>query len=384
MRIHYSILFALLVFSNGGYSQGQKDTCKNLIIGLESDEGYWTTLITLEGEPVFQNNRIWGFRGFSEGLAGAGESSNSGANIRKFGFINTKGIWVIQPKYDGCTQFREGLCAVLINGKWGYIDKKGTLVIPAKYDLVFGFYEGVSVVRVGDNSTGKYGVIDKSGKFIVSPQFPANHENHLAGDGEYLRFVDGLCPMFDGQKWGYIDKSGKFEIPAQFFVANYFSEGLAAVGIAGEGVSFVNNKGEIKIKTNYDYTPLTIYYYFKDGFATYRKNNGSGLINKRGEVIVNHEKIIDISEPSENLMSFEAYPSRKWGVMDTSGRIIIETKYEYLGSFRFGYAAVKVKNPNSGGVAEFAYKWNIIDKKGNINENINNVGGSLSIFCIDE
>jgi hypothetical protein len=43
---------------------------------------------------------------------------------------------------------------------------------------------------------------------------------------------DGLFPvMYPNRKWGYIDPSGKVVIPAQFAVARFFSEGLAAVSM---------------------------------------------------------------------------------------------------------------------------------------------------------
>jgi hypothetical protein len=43
--------------------------------------------------------------------------------------------------------------------------------------------------------------IDKSGKYIIEPQFD------LAGD-----FAEGLAAAEIGKKWGYIDTNGSFAI----------------------------------------------------------------------------------------------------------------------------------------------------------------------------
>ena len=36
----------------------------------------------------------------------------------------------IQPQFDEATDFSEGLAAVKIGGKWGFVDKSGKFVIP--------------------------------------------------------------------------------------------------------------------------------------------------------------------------------------------------------------------------------------------------------------
>jgi len=43
----------------------------------------------------------------------------------KWGYIDTKGLWVVMPKYDEARPFSEGLAAVKKDDVWMYIDKKG-------------------------------------------------------------------------------------------------------------------------------------------------------------------------------------------------------------------------------------------------------------------
>jgi len=51
-------------------------------------------------------------------------------------------------------------------------------------------------------SSDTYTVTDKTGKFVINPQF----DNAAS-------FSDGLARVEVGNKWGYIDKTGKFDQP---------------------------------------------------------------------------------------------------------------------------------------------------------------------------
>ena len=53
------------------------------------------------------------------------------------------------------------------NGKYGWIDKSGSYVIQPQYVQTTDFFEdGFAAVHAKD---GKWGVIDKSGKYIITP-----------------------------------------------------------------------------------------------------------------------------------------------------------------------------------------------------------------------
>ncbi len=58
-------------------------------------------------------------RAYSEGLAPV-QSSNG-----RWGFIDERQQWVIQPRFEDAQEFRGGRAAVRQNGKWGFINKKG-------------------------------------------------------------------------------------------------------------------------------------------------------------------------------------------------------------------------------------------------------------------
>jgi len=59
--------------------------------------------------------------------------------------------------------YSEGLAAVQISGKWGYIERSGQFVINPQFDDAFPFSYGLALVRSGP----KY--IDKTGKYVWNP-----------------------------------------------------------------------------------------------------------------------------------------------------------------------------------------------------------------------
>lgn len=56
---------------------------------------------------------------YSEGVAPVQASSG------KWGFINERQEWVIQPRFEDARAFETGKAAVKQNGKWGFINKRG-------------------------------------------------------------------------------------------------------------------------------------------------------------------------------------------------------------------------------------------------------------------
>ena len=44
-------------------------------------------------------------------------------------------------------------------GKWGFIDKRGKFAINPRFDAAFVVSEGLAAVRVGDSKTGQWGYI---------------------------------------------------------------------------------------------------------------------------------------------------------------------------------------------------------------------------------
>ena len=52
----------------------------------------------------------------------------------KWGFINTEGEILLEPKYAMAKSYSKGVAAVCIDGKWGYINKDGDIVIDTQFN----------------------------------------------------------------------------------------------------------------------------------------------------------------------------------------------------------------------------------------------------------
>lgn len=186
--------------------------------GKEGDKnGERCGYVDAEGKIVIEPQFLQ-CKKFSGGLARVGAIVDG---VGGWGFIDHKGKFVIKPQFNAAENFHDGLAAVAVgsleeNAKWGFIDRTGAVVIAPQFDEVGFFENGRAVVRVGGGfgsqqrsemrnaldqtkpvKAGKWGVIDKQGRFSVNPRF-----DRLEAP------TDGLAPMRIGDhitgKWGYI------------------------------------------------------------------------------------------------------------------------------------------------------------------------------------
>lgn len=94
-------------------------------------------------------------RNFSTGLAAVQLQG-------KWGYINTRGAVVIEPRFEAALDFQSNRAPVRdASGKWGYIDRTGDLIIPCQYDEAQVFRCDYALVRQGSN----WGLVDSSGRF---------------------------------------------------------------------------------------------------------------------------------------------------------------------------------------------------------------------------
>ena len=66
---------------------------------------------------------------------------------------------------DTTDNFHDGLALVQKAGKWGYIDKSGKYAIPLQFDKVENFADGLARVQ----KAGEWIYIDKTGRTVAKP-----------------------------------------------------------------------------------------------------------------------------------------------------------------------------------------------------------------------
>lgn len=97
----------------------------------------------------------------------------------------------------------------MLKDKFGYIDKTGKYVVNPQYDAAHDFSDGLALVKSGE----KYGYIDETGSYVINPQFD-----------NALDFSYGLAAVEVGEKYGYIDKEGNYVINPQYRSATSFTD----------------------------------------------------------------------------------------------------------------------------------------------------------------
>ena len=95
---------------------------------------------------------------------------DTGDEGKKYGFINQKGEWIIEPSEHASLNYSEGLVFHSIgnpylNPRYGYMDQNGEYVIKPKYKDVSNFSEGLACVT----TWGKSGYINTKGQWIWKP-----------------------------------------------------------------------------------------------------------------------------------------------------------------------------------------------------------------------
>ncbi|MDR1689046.1 MAG: WG repeat-containing protein [Clostridiales bacterium] len=151
-----------------------------------------------------------------------------------YGVINKSGKVVIPFGYEHLMPFSNKLFCVMKDNKWGVVNLNNEIVIPIEYDSIGILSEGLASF----SKDGKHGYLDEKGQVAIS--LTGNYEQaYFAGEalspfrGGYAAVysqtdVSGsVMDMATYAKWGVIDKTGKFVVPLEYDFISEISEGNA-------------------------------------------------------------------------------------------------------------------------------------------------------------
>lgn len=178
--------------------------------------------------------------------------------------------------------------------------------------------------------------------------FAASAQYSSASDSDVLAAV-----KIEG-KWGYINKKGELKIPAIFDGAGGFTEGVAPVKVKRYW-GYLNKDGNFSI--NPVFTSVRNFHN-RRAFITFISPKDTtdvlnGYIDHRSNVIAqlnNNTTGDDFSDNRARIRSGIG-GDQKFGFMDTTGKYVIASRYNYALDFSDGLAAVT-----------FGDKWAYIDK----------------------
>jgi hypothetical protein len=109
-------------------------------------------------------------------------------------------------------------------------------------------------------------------------------------EGDNL-FSEGLVAVSDLGEINYMNPEGEVVIKTDYANAFNFTEGLAAVLNEKDKVGYINKQGEIVIDYKFDKglllnSSLGNLYFKKDGYDVIIKDKQFGVINRKGEYIL--------------------------------------------------------------------------------------------------
>ncbi len=270
-----------------------------------------------------------------------------------WGYIDTTGKEVIAPSYKMAGFFFQGLAYAQIGNAIGFIDETGKEVIKAKYPAAYNFRNGYASVMEDED----WGAIDIKGEMVVEPKYAAP-----------LIFNDGLA-KFKLERglfstYGFIDTKGDTVIRPWFEKLSDFSDGVCMASKDGRKYGYIDTKGEwviqptmelgvlLKINGEYDLSDKD----FSNGYIAVTQNDKYGIMDKTGKIVLEC-KFDFIGKYAEGLA-----PAKKdslYGYIDIKGTWVIKPKYNGAEAFNNGLAAVS-KGPY------LEEKWGFIDHTGKV------------------
>lgn len=228
---------------------------------------------------------------YSEGLAVAKKRKPD------FGFswgaVDVNGNTVIPFEYEYLGYLSEGLMNFQKDQKMGFLDKDNKIVIPAMYYNFSSFSEGLAAVKVSE--TGKYGFIDKTNKMVIAAEYE-----------DALPFYKGFTSV--AKKKGY----------------TMGGAGKATRTVPGEWVA-INNTGKIIQERTFDrISPLQ-----GGGLFIIEWNGKKGTMNTQGMPILPME-YSDVTVDKNGYTVFKNIETKKYGMMNNTGSIIVAPNYDYV------------------------------------------------------
>jgi outer membrane protein assembly factor BamD (BamD/ComL family) len=246
----------------------------------------------------------------------------------KYGFIKQQKDslkLIFDFTYEYADNFYDSLSRVKIRGKYGFINLKNEFVIQPRFDYAEVFKDGKSIVKINDS----FGIISLADTFILKPEYTAI--------GEYN---DSLILIAQGYKYGFADDSGRIRIPIIYDYNNesirksYFINKLALVRKKTK-YGIIDNMNEIVIP--FKYTELK----YDGGEIIPAKLKNWGFISLENKNISRfiYDETYNFSEGLAKIKLDDLY-----GFIDSSGNMTIENKYQQASDFKNGISLIKRNN----------------------------------------
>lgn len=295
----------------------------------------------------------------------------------KWGFMDTFGHLVVPVCFDDVSPFSDGVAGARVQKKkgdqyYGFINREGIFVIPPtltyqqfqQSQVVLGFSESRLPLR--RESKGKIGYIDKTGTFVINPQFDEARpfSEGLAGVCWYQEPVT----KSPERRCGYIDSQGNLVIKPRFAYVRSFQNGLAVVQTPENKLGHEARLGVIDREGNYLVEPNLDFVNLKDRYAVanpeLKERDStpfySGLLRVR---VPDSEFSL---HGSDDGIPDDIFGPGKWGYVRKTGGYVIKPRFRSATNFSEERAVVEIDKNDAGYSPAWRGKTVLIDTTGNI------------------
>jgi hypothetical protein len=253
----------------------------------------------------------------------------------KYGYINSEGKIVMQPKYDYAEDFNSaGTAIVFLQRKYFLINKKGERVseyfqlMEQRKNVIQTYNDGELSDFMGHNSVsgGKKGFIDLSGKVVIE-----NGKFDEIGWQGMLGFEYWDYEEFKVRgKQGVVDCRGKIVIEPIYDdveIGQFQTLRFAKVK-SGNRYGIIDFDGNVRVPVSYS----EIVSPDKMGIAFATNEKGTVMLNRNGEIIKKFPSNIFGACRDGSCMLYDKN-LEKIALCDTNGKTITEFKFGKIYSF---------------------------------------------------
>ncbi|MEO1451417.1 MAG: WG repeat-containing protein, partial [Bacteroidota bacterium] len=234
------------------------------------------------------------------------------------------------------------------------------------------FSEGLAAVYTVDRN---WAYIDTTGQVVIQG------DNILSA----RRFREGLANVYKDRRWGYINKQAEWVIEPQFLYPVEFQNGLAVVMNDDRELLVLRKDGtrilpQYRIETAFFNGVATVRERFKGQAIDEFDNRKYGLVDTSGRIMFRPQfdavgrfgsgmvPILVGSKIGDPLVHPKPpqpteVPGGKWGYADPTGRIIINPVYEGTQGFSEGIGAIKrgglwaLIEPDGSRLTDHEFRW---------------------------
>lgn len=242
---------------------------------------------------------------------------------KTYNFVNHEGKLISKKNFQAVKYFHQDLAPVKRKDFWGFIDKRGFFRIQPKYNSVSCFYKNYAQVSYTKEEIKEKK--EKNGK--ITKEKIKITERYFIDPSENRR--DSLSSSL---AWFRVDR---------YMYLGEFEKGIARMQLYNR-IGFINNQGQIVIPAYYD--EATDFY---QGYAFVKKRKEYFFINTQSDTLknisvknvpLNIKNKLDTRPEEERYEIFEL--NGRQGLQTPNGTVIIPPKYTNLGKYSEGLAVV--------------------------------------------